>query len=42
MGAAGDAAIGRESRELMSAADVGRTISRIAHRASDYREDRVR
>lgn len=31
MGAAGDAAIGRESRELMSAADVGRTISRIAH-----------
>jgi pyrimidine operon attenuation protein / uracil phosphoribosyltransferase len=34
MGAAGDGAIGRElgeSRELMSAADVGRTISRIAH-----------
>jgi pyrimidine operon attenuation protein/uracil phosphoribosyltransferase len=31
MGAAGDAAFGRESRELMSAADVGRTISRIAH-----------
>ena len=28
MGAAGDAATGRE---LMSAADVGRTISRIAH-----------
>ncbi|MGA7051735.1 MAG: bifunctional pyr operon transcriptional regulator/uracil phosphoribosyltransferase PyrR [Mycobacterium sp.] len=34
MGAVGDAAFGgepRESRELMSAADVGRTISRIAH-----------
>ncbi|CAM4330958.1 Bifunctional protein PyrR [Mycobacterium basiliense] len=31
MGAAGDAASGRDSRELMSAADVGRTISRIAH-----------
>src|ERR1700726_2792933 len=31
MGAAGDAALGSESRELMSAADVGRTISRIAH-----------
>jgi pyrimidine operon attenuation protein/uracil phosphoribosyltransferase len=31
MGAAKDAAIGGESRELMSAADVGRTISRIAH-----------
>jgi pyrimidine operon attenuation protein / uracil phosphoribosyltransferase len=34
MGAAGDAAFGGESRgsrELMSAADVGRTISRIAH-----------
>jgi pyrimidine operon attenuation protein / uracil phosphoribosyltransferase len=34
MGAAGDGAMGRElgeSRELMSAADVGRTISRIAH-----------
>jgi pyrimidine operon attenuation protein/uracil phosphoribosyltransferase len=34
MGAAGNGAIGREvgeSRELMSAADVGRTISRIAH-----------
>ena len=31
MGAAGDAALGSESRELMSAADVGRTISRVAH-----------
>jgi pyrimidine operon attenuation protein / uracil phosphoribosyltransferase len=31
MGAAGDAGLGRGSRELMSAADVGRTISRIAH-----------
>jgi pyrimidine operon attenuation protein/uracil phosphoribosyltransferase len=31
MGAVGDAALGRGSRELMSAADVGRTISRIAH-----------
>ncbi len=31
MGVAGDAALGGESRELMSAADVGRTISRIAH-----------
>ena len=31
MGAVGDAAFGGESRELMSAADVGRTISRIAH-----------
>ena len=31
MGAAGDAALGSEPRELMSAADVGRTISRIAH-----------
>lgn len=39
MGAAGDAAIGRESRELMSAADVPHDF---AHRASDYREDRVR
>ena len=29
MGAAGDA--GQADRELMSAADVGRTISRIAH-----------
>ncbi|BBY08364.1 bifunctional pyr operon transcriptional regulator/uracil phosphoribosyltransferase PyrR [Mycobacterium noviomagense] len=31
MGAAGHAGLGSESRELMSAADVGRTISRIAH-----------
>ncbi|MGO9183132.1 bifunctional pyr operon transcriptional regulator/uracil phosphoribosyltransferase PyrR [Mycobacterium sp.] len=31
MGAVGDAGMGGESRELMSAADVGRTISRIAH-----------
>jgi pyrimidine operon attenuation protein / uracil phosphoribosyltransferase len=31
MGAAGDAAFRSEPRELMSAADVGRTISRIAH-----------
>jgi pyrimidine operon attenuation protein / uracil phosphoribosyltransferase len=31
MGAVGDAAFGSEPRELMSAADVGRTISRIAH-----------
>jgi pyrimidine operon attenuation protein / uracil phosphoribosyltransferase len=34
MGTAGNGAMGRElgeSRELMSAADVGRTISRIAH-----------
>jgi pyrimidine operon attenuation protein / uracil phosphoribosyltransferase len=31
MGAARDAALGSEPRELMSAADVGRTISRIAH-----------
>ncbi|WP_421840276.1 bifunctional pyr operon transcriptional regulator/uracil phosphoribosyltransferase PyrR [Mycobacterium sp.] len=31
MGAAGDAASGRGSRELMTAADVGRTVSRIAH-----------
>ncbi len=31
MGAAGDDGLGRGSRELMSAADVGRTISRIAH-----------
>jgi pyrimidine operon attenuation protein / uracil phosphoribosyltransferase len=31
MGAAGDAALSSEPRELMSAADVGRTISRIAH-----------
>ncbi|HXB84655.1 bifunctional pyr operon transcriptional regulator/uracil phosphoribosyltransferase PyrR [Mycobacterium sp.] len=31
MSAAGDAALGSEPRELMSAADVGRTISRIAH-----------
>jgi pyrimidine operon attenuation protein/uracil phosphoribosyltransferase len=31
MGASGDAASGGGSRELMSAADVGRTISRIAH-----------
>ena len=31
MGAAGDTGLGSESRELMSAADVGRTSSRIAH-----------
>lgn len=31
MGASGDAAVSGGSRELMSAADVGRTISRIAH-----------
>lgn len=31
MGAAGDTRSGSDSRELMSAADVGRTISRIAH-----------
>ena len=31
MGAVGDAGLGGESRELMSAADVGRTISRISH-----------
>ncbi len=31
MGASGDVASGGGSRELMSAADVGRTISRIAH-----------
>ena len=31
MGAAGDTRLGSESRELMSAADVSRTISRIAH-----------
>ncbi|MEB4210475.1 bifunctional pyr operon transcriptional regulator/uracil phosphoribosyltransferase PyrR [Mycobacterium sp. 94-17] len=31
MGAAGDTGSGSDSRELMSAADVGRTISRIAH-----------
>jgi pyrimidine operon attenuation protein/uracil phosphoribosyltransferase len=31
MGAVGDTGLGGESRELMSAADVGRTISRIAH-----------
>jgi pyrimidine operon attenuation protein / uracil phosphoribosyltransferase len=31
MGAAGDAVFRSESRELMSAADVGRTVSRIAH-----------
>ncbi len=31
MGAADDTASGSDSRELMSAADVGRTISRIAH-----------
>ncbi|OSC40854.1 bifunctional pyr operon transcriptional regulator/uracil phosphoribosyltransferase PyrR [Mycobacterium decipiens] len=31
MGAVGESAIGREPRELMSGADVGRTISRIAH-----------
>ncbi|KZS83922.1 bifunctional pyr operon transcriptional regulator/uracil phosphoribosyltransferase PyrR [Mycobacterium persicum] len=31
MGTAGAAAVGGEPRELMSAADVGRTISRIAH-----------
>jgi pyrimidine operon attenuation protein/uracil phosphoribosyltransferase len=31
MGASGDAALSSGSRELMSAADVGRTISRIAH-----------
>ncbi len=31
MGAAGDTGSGRGSRELMSAADVSRTISRIAH-----------
>jgi len=31
MGASGDAALRGGSRELMSAADVGRTISRIAH-----------
>jgi pyrimidine operon attenuation protein / uracil phosphoribosyltransferase len=31
MGAAGDAVFRSESRELMSAADLGRTVSRIAH-----------
>jgi pyrimidine operon attenuation protein / uracil phosphoribosyltransferase len=31
MGTAGDAVFRKEPRELMSAADVGRTISRIAH-----------
>jgi pyrimidine operon attenuation protein/uracil phosphoribosyltransferase len=31
MGAVGHTGLGSESRELMSAADVGRTISRIAH-----------
>jgi pyrimidine operon attenuation protein/uracil phosphoribosyltransferase len=31
MGAVGDTSLGSESRELMSAADVSRTISRIAH-----------
>ncbi len=31
MGAAGDTGLGSEPRELMSAADVSRTISRIAH-----------
>lgn len=31
MGAAGKTGVGSEPRELMSAADVGRTISRIAH-----------
>ena len=31
MSAVGESGLGRGSRELMSAADVGRTISRIAH-----------